>query len=209
MEETNDLVTKNFEAYPDVAADIINALMYQGKPLVREDDLVPAPTESIYQGREALRNQYEDLGKYELIDGKFNALYLFANQTGTDAGMLLRKAGYVGAAYREQYDGKIRDICPVMEIVLYWGRGKWKGRRTMRRLFRKRKLPPETWRYIDDLKLHVYEMRRLSPEKRRLFTSDTRIVVDYLAEGIVKSVIKLYNSVHTGLFCWLRPQNNT
>jgi len=183
MKETNDLVTKNFESFPDVAADIINVLMYQGKRLVREEHLVPAPTESIYQGREGLRNQYEDLGKYELNDGKINALYLFANQTRTDGGMLLRKAGYVGAAYREQYDGKIRDVCPVVEIVLYWGRGKWKGRRTMRRLFGEKKLPPEIWRYIDDLKLHVCEMRRLPPEKRKLFTSDMRIVVDYLAEG--------------------------
>lgn len=31
MESTNDLVTKNFEAYPDVAADILNVLLYEGK----------------------------------------------------------------------------------------------------------------------------------------------------------------------------------
>ena len=34
--------------------------------------------------------------------------------------MIFRKAGYVGSAYREQYDGKVKDVYPVVEIVLYW-----------------------------------------------------------------------------------------
>lgn len=32
--EKNDLVTKNFETFPDVAADIINALLHNGKLVV-------------------------------------------------------------------------------------------------------------------------------------------------------------------------------
>ncbi len=31
--KTNDIVTKEFEAYPDVAADILNALLHRGKRL--------------------------------------------------------------------------------------------------------------------------------------------------------------------------------
>lgn len=38
-------------------------------------------------------------------------------------------------------------------------------------------------KFTDNLKLHVFEMRNLSAETRRLFQSDMRIVVDYLAEG--------------------------
>ena len=34
--ETNDLVTKNFETYPDIAADILNALLYEGKQEIRK-----------------------------------------------------------------------------------------------------------------------------------------------------------------------------
>ena len=37
--------------------------------------------------------------------------------------------------------------------------------------------------YIDDIRLHVYDMRHLSKEIRNLFKSDMRIIVDYLAEG--------------------------
>lgn len=40
-----------------------------------------------------------------------------------------------------------------------------------------------TWKYIDDLKLYIYEMRHLPEQVRKLFKSDMRIIVDYLAEG--------------------------
>ena len=41
--EKNDLVTKNFETFPDVAADIINALLHNGKLVVTKENLLPAP----------------------------------------------------------------------------------------------------------------------------------------------------------------------
>lgn len=182
MEDTNDLAAKNLEAYPDVAADIINALLYEGQPVVCKEQLLSGPTETVYSGKEALRSQIEDVSKYEMIGGNINALYLFANQTTVDDGMLLRKAGYLGAAYREQYDGKITEVFPTMELVLYWGRRHWRSH-TLYRLFKGRSLHPKAWKYIDELKLHVWEMRYLQEEKRKLFTSDMRIVVDFLAEG--------------------------
>ena len=44
-----------------------------------------------------------------------------------------------------------------------------------------RNYPGKVLSYIDDLKLHVFEMRKLPKEIRNLFQSDMRIVVDYLA----------------------------
>ena len=97
--------------------------------------------------------------------------------------MLLRKAGYTGGVYREQYENKTQNIFPVVEFVLYWGNHRWRSSRDIRRLFRKRKIFDDTWKYIDELKLHVFEMRYLPEETRKLFQSDMRIVVDFLAEG--------------------------
>lgn len=37
--------------------------------------------------------------------------------------------------------------------------------------------------YINVIRLYIYEMRHLPEETRKLFQSDMRIVVDYLAEG--------------------------
>ena len=90
MGEDRDLAEKEFESFPDVAADLINAL------------------------------------------------YQFANQSGPDSRMVLRTAGYTGAVYREQYEGKSRGCCPVMDLVLYWGKKPWGNGGSIRRLFRKR-----------------------------------------------------------------------
>lgn len=182
-QEMQDIVEKEFLAFPDVTADVINALLYQGEEVVRADELLAGPTESIYQGKKKLRTQYEDLCKYEVAGSKINLMYLIANQSRTDGKMLLRKAGYVGGLYRDQYEGKIQEIFPVIEIVLYWGKPRWKSSRDTRRLFRRCELSEDKWKYIDELKLHVFEMRYLSKEDRELFQSDMRIVVDFLAEG--------------------------
>lgn len=78
--EKKDTSEKEFVAFPDIAADVINVLLYEGKEIVRADDLWAGPTETLYQGWEKLRSQYEDLCKYELADGRINIMYLIANQ---------------------------------------------------------------------------------------------------------------------------------
>ena len=181
--EKKDTVEKEFVSFPDIAADVINVLLYEGKRIADAQKLLAGPTETIYQGGEKLRSQYEDLCKYELVDGKINVMYLIANQSRTDGKMLLRKAGYTGGVYREQYENKTQNIFPVVEFVLYWGNHRWRSSCNIRRLFRKRKISDDTWKYIDELKLHVFEMRYLPEETRKLFRSDMRIVVDFLAEG--------------------------
>lgn len=98
--EKMDTIKKEFIAFPDIAADVVNVLLYQGHALTDARNLWPGPTETLYQGRKRLRNQYEDLSKYELIDGHVRAMYLIANQSRTDGRMLLRKAGYTGGIYR-------------------------------------------------------------------------------------------------------------
>ena len=108
--EKNDLVTKNFEIFPDVAADIINALLHNGKLVVTKENLLPAPTESIYtSGENRLRNQLQDVVKYEMAGERIRAQYMIANQSAPDVKMVLRKAGYTGGGYREQYEGKVMD----------------------------------------------------------------------------------------------------
>ena len=181
--EIKDLVEKDFLSYPDIAADVINALLYQGRRVTTAGSLLAGPTESIYQGKKRLRNQYEDVCKYEMVNGKINLMYLIANQSRTDGKMLLRKAGYTGGAYRNQYEHGTQSPFPVVEFVLYWGIPRWRGSRDSRRLFRRRIIMEDTWNYIDEMKLHVFEMRHLREETRKLFHSDMRIVVDFLAEG--------------------------
>lgn len=184
QKESKDVTQKNLEGFPDVAADILNAFIHGGKRVVEAGYLYHAPTETEYAPPgKTLKNQLEDISKYEMRGGKIRAQYLLANQTGTDEGMVLRKAGYVGAVYREQYDGKVADRFPVISLVLYWGHGHWENNRSIRELFQNTDLPPKLMDLVDDLRLHVFEMRNLTPEVRERFTSDMRLVADYLAEG--------------------------
>ena len=71
-----DLTQKNLEYYPDVFADIMNALLYEGKQVVQPAELQPAPTETIYHSKKGnLRNQFHDVSKYEMREGIIRLQY--------------------------------------------------------------------------------------------------------------------------------------
>lgn len=177
-----DLTEKNLEYYPDVFADTINALLYQGKQIVSAMDLQSTPTETLYpDSNNKLHNQFHDVSKYFIQDGQITMQYTLENETRSRRKTVLRKAGYQGAVYREQVNNK--DTFPVISIILYWGKGHWKQPRSLSQLWHKNPIPDIAKDYIDDIKLHVYDMCHLPQRIRNHFTSDMRIVVDYLAEG--------------------------
>ena len=61
-----DLTEKSLEMYPDVFADVVNALIYHGRQVLQVKDLQAAPTETLYpSGEERLRNQFHD-GKRQI-----------------------------------------------------------------------------------------------------------------------------------------------
>ncbi len=182
--DTKDLVMKDFEAYSDVAADLLNVFLYEGQQRVKQENLLAAPTETIYQGQERLRNQLEDVGKYEMHCGRVKAMYLFANQSRVDS----KKCCFVRQAMSVVYTGssiksRKKAFFPVIELVLYWGEKRWNRRESLHELLHSRDASEELLKFTDNLKLHVFEMRNLPEKTRRLFQSDMRIVVDYLAEG--------------------------
>ena len=177
-----DLVSKQLENYPDVFADIVNVFVYDGKRVILEDELEPAPTETFYKSNSGeLRNQFHDVSKYQMINGTRQVQYTLENEISSKRKTVFRKAGYAGAVYREQYDGK--EEFPFVSLLLYWGKGRWKKPRSLEEMFVRKTLPQELMKYVDEIKLHVYDMRSLSADVRQLFRSDMRLVVDYLAEG--------------------------
>ena len=177
-----DLTEKNLEYYPDVFADIVNALLYPGNQVVNAKELLPAPTETMYYSqRGKLRNQFHDVSKIATKHGVTQIQYTLENETKASRKMIFRRIGYEGAVYREQLDS--RSDYPFVGLVLYWGRGKWKQPRSVAEYFSSRELPLETWKYINDFHLQVFSMATLPADVRKRFSSDMRIIVDYLAEG--------------------------
>ncbi len=186
-----DIPEKELEEYPDVFADIVKAFVYKGQKVVSEMNLIPVPQETRYRDTAGkLKKQTEDIGKYEKADGKAKVLFLLANQSAIDSRMILRKCGYTGGYYRGQYNGQAKDICPVLELVLYWGRKRWNSAGSIRKFFRRKKLPDGIWDFVDDEKLHVFEMRHLPQEIVGRFTSDMRIVLECLSGNPDKSYLK-------------------
>ena len=55
-----DLVSKQLESYPDVFADIVNVFVYGGKRIVAEENLEPAPTETLYRGGCQAENHFPE-----------------------------------------------------------------------------------------------------------------------------------------------------
>ncbi len=177
-----DLTEKSLESYPDVFVDTINALLYHGKAIVEAAELQPAPTETLYPGRNGeLHSQFHDISKYVVKEGRIKVQYTLENETGAKRKTVLRKAGYEGAIYRGQYDGA--ENYPVISCILHWGKRPWRQPRSLHQLWRGQEISQEMQEYIDDIKLYVYDMRHLSQTVRTLFKSDMRIIVDYLAEG--------------------------
>lgn len=177
-----DLTAKWFERSPEVFADIINALIFEGEQVIFPKDLQDAPTESLYPSTSGiLRNQYNDVSKYEIRNGRIAMQYTLENQSGPDYKILLRKAGYEGAVYRRQYDGD--QTYPIITLVLYWGDATWNAVPDLYRFFRNPEIHGMAKKYIDNVRVHVYPMKSLSKRIRQRFRGDMRIVADYLAEG--------------------------
>lgn len=95
---------KLFMACRDVFAELVNVLVYQGEKVLAEERMYPGPTESVYPRKATeLAGQFQDYSMYEVVQGEVHALYTVENQSRVDRRMVLRHAGYEGAAYRRQY----------------------------------------------------------------------------------------------------------
>lgn len=170
-----DIAEKNLEAYDDVFADIINGLLFEGRPLVTEDALTDAQPFSMYKVDGGLHEQERDVSKYWNDFPVRIALLGLENQTDIDRDMPLRVIGYDGAAYRSQLSGE--DRYPVITLVLYFGEQLWKKHS----LHDCVNVPEALLPYFSDYRINVFEIAYLSDDQIERFHSDFRIVADYFA----------------------------
>ena len=175
-----DITQKVLEQYNDVFMDIVNVLLFNGEMVVREDDLIDLPTSSSKKIGKKINYQDRDVAKY-WQGNKINiAMFGLENQTDPDKLMPLRVISYDGAEYGWQSSRKNRDKpkYPVITLVLYMGhKGRWNyPKNIMGVVDVDERLKP----YVNDYKINLFELAYLPEEKRKLFKSDFRVVVDYL-----------------------------
>ena len=175
-----DISEKTLEAYNNVFADIVNVLLFDGEPVVDEDQLTDASPISQYKADDKLHEQKRDVSKFWNHSNVRLALYGVENQTKVEADMPLRVISYDGAAYRAQLlDAKRTERFPVVTLILYFGEPEWVKPKSLLECL---EIPEKLKPYVNDYRIHVFDIPRLEQETVRKFKSDFRIVAEYFTQ---------------------------
>lgn len=176
-----DIVEKNLEDFNDVFADIVNVLLFHGKRNIKPRELKPLKLRSQYKADNSKLHEAErDNAKYWSKGRVKIAIFGLENQTSSDPDMPFRIIAYDGAAYRSQLlDKKSKARYPALSIVLYFGESRWNDPKTIREMIQ---IPEGLEEYVNDYKVHIFEIAHLTEEQVKLFKSDFQIVADYFVQ---------------------------
>ena len=177
-----DLTEKILEDYPDVFADIVNGLLFDGREVIKTDELEDMKLHSAYRAEGKLHDIERDVAKRWKKSGIRIACIGFENQTEPDPLMVLRVLGYDGAEYRAQCLKENRQNPPylVLTLILYFGwRTRWNAPASLHEAV---EVPEEFKPFIPDIKINVFEIAWLSEAQVSRFNSDFRIVADYFRQ---------------------------
>ena len=191
-----DITQKNFEAYNDVFSDIVNGTLFDGREVIKPEALVDAMAKSQYKADDnVIHEQERDVAKYWTDNNCYIRLALLGveNQLVIDMDMPLRVIGYDGSSYRDEMNqdeividertGKKHKIrhkrYPVVTIVLYFGKVPWKKPLS---LYDVLEISDDLKPFVNDYKINLIDVPRLTEEQVEKFTSDFQIIADYFVQ---------------------------
>ena len=196
-----DLASNSLTSHPDVFADIINAIIYQGHTILKAENLKPFYVNSTVTKNGRLKGLYRDNCMEDIRHGIRYVIWGLENQYVPDRTTPFKVMGYNYTAYDRQIEeftayNKEHDINtyvaqllpeqkvkPVITLVLYYGR---------------EEIPdsicsmmdiPENMavrKYIQDYKLNLIKLRNLSKDQADLFRSDFQYIAKFLSPGYNK-----------------------
>ena len=187
-----DMAEKIMEDYPDVFADIVNVLLFDGKQVISEEDLKETGMRSQFKADTGRIHEQEwDVGEYWVRDGVIQAMIGLENQSQPDGVMPMRIIGYDGASYKSQLSGKEgHQRYPVVTLVLYFGEKRWSGnRRSLWELFADENNPAhkdgkptnrEISHFAEDYHMRLFEIAYLSERQLKMFRSDFGLLAEYM-----------------------------
>lgn len=173
-----DKTEKMLESYNDVFADIFNVLLFQEK-WIRQEELHSKDKEGIYKAEDGmLKSNERDVLKIYKDNLLSIATLGIENQSQIDKDMPIRIMGYDYSSYQKQIEeGKKR--IPVITIVLNFSKTEWKSPLALKDIMT---VPSKMEPYVQDYKIHVFNVAHLPKEVRNQFTSDFKVVADFFAE---------------------------
>ncbi len=185
-----DIAEKILMDNDDVFADVVNGLIFDGKPIIEEINLTNVKDKSQYKISGKIHEQERDVAKVIECDGVKIMYVGIENQTDIDTDETIRVIGYDGTSYRGQLLGENEKKYPVITLVLYFGERKWSRNKT---LYETLNIPDNIKPFVNDYKINVFEIAYMTPEEVEKFTSDFKIVADYFVQKRMKRDYKPIN----------------
>ncbi|MBO6090245.1 MAG: Rpn family recombination-promoting nuclease/putative transposase [Lachnospiraceae bacterium] len=178
-----DLSEKILVDYNDVFADIMNVFLYDGKRVIKEEQLENSKDVTQYKADGKLHEQERDVSKF--YNGKEMRIAFLGieNQNNEDPYMPLRVISYDGSAYRAQLlsnnHRKKQKPYPVITLVLYFGTKPWSAGKS---LYEVLEIPEDLKKYVNDYTINLVEVAFLEQEQIDLLQSDFKILADFLVK---------------------------
>ena len=162
-----DILLKDYFT-PDIFADAINAILYDGKSVVTPERMrtIDIETQHVEERDGDIRAdaRFRDLAKIVEVDDAIYCLFAIEHQSVEDYTMPLRIMEYDVREYLRQVKsnkGIQVQIKPIITIVMYWKADKWNQPVSVKDMFDKNTVK---WLeenglggYIQDYRMHLFE----------------------------------------------------
>ena len=201
-----DILLKDYFT-PDIFADAINAILYDGKSVVTPERMrtIDIETQRVEDenGNVTADTRLRDSAKVVEVDDAIYCLFAIEHQSVEDYTMPLRIMEYDVREYLRQVKSnkgvQVR-IKPIITIVMYWKADKWNQPVSVKDMFDK-----DTVRwlednglggYIQDYRMHLFEPGAVKEEDLEKFKTELKDVIAYVKYSKSTEALKGYNEKH-------------
>ena len=177
-----DQEAKLFFGDNEVFARIFNYLIYDGKDVIKPNDLESLPTELVLRTKDAVDSRLRDLIKKVSIkeaDKSYLVLFGIESQNKEDHFMIQRVMNYNVRQMLEQAKGlkKGELLKPVLTLVIYTGEKRWEEARTLYETLDIPKSLMDLYKKSEpDRELLLLDLRRMKDEEIRKFGPQIEVV---------------------------------
>ena len=198
-----DILLKDYFT-PDIFADAINAILYDGKSVVTPERMrtIDIETQRVEDenGNVTADTRLRDSAKVVEVDDAIYCLFAIEHQSVEDYTMPLRIMEYDVREYLRQVKSnkgvQVR-IKPIITIVMYWKADKWNQPVSVKDMFDRNTV---RWlednglgEYIQDYRMHLFEPGAVKEEDLEKFKTELKDVIAYVKYSKSTEALKDYN----------------
>ena len=198
-----DILLKDYFT-PDIFADAINAILYDGKSVVTPERMrtIDIETQRVEDenGNVTADTRLRDSAKVVEVDDAIYCLFAIEHQSVEDYTMPLRIMEYDVREYLRQVKsnrGVHIQIKPIITIVMYWKADKWNQPVSVKDMFDKNTVRWLEYNglggYIQDYRMHLFEPGTVKEEDLEKFKTELKDVIAYVKYSKSTEALKDYN----------------